>query len=296
MAVFPSRSTLQDKRSCLRVLDACLTELEDAHERNESRISQAVASRLAPHVPGLRPGMLIVDAIERVLRDQERYLKVDGAGRRRAVRATTTAASNTVEPPLNDREARELTDRIRGSASDVCLLVLEAHRRSAPRALGYRSWEHYVRHEFGMSRRRSYELLDQAHVMLAIRDAVPLSGIPHIRPFVAGYIKSHLDDVIGEIRTQLAEVPDGSPELAVKRVVDEERRRFADERRQRFESRSPAGAEARWDGARFWHAIELLASLPPATPGRGTAKQEAQLARVAAWLTTLRDRLEERVA
>ena len=310
MAVFASSSASQTRRSQLRVLDACLTQLEDAHERDESRISPELAGRLASHVSGLRPGMLIVDAIERVLQEQERYLCSDPErprepargpvrGRVESVMATGSAA------PLDEEEARELTSRIRDAASDVCLLILEAHRRNAAAALGYRSWEHYVRQEFSMSRRRSYELLDQAQVMLAIKDRVPLSGIPHIRPFVAGYIKSHLDDVIREIRTRLAESPHVSQELAVKRVIDEERKRFADLRRRRFESRlaasGPAETKPRWDSRRFWQAIEVLANLPAVTdvashPRQGASQQEAQLARVAAWLATLVDRLEERVA
>jgi hypothetical protein len=307
MAVFPSRSSLHNKRSQLRVLDACLTELEDAHERDESRLSQAMASRLVAHVPDLRAGMLIADAIDHVLHAQERYLNIDHDELRASGRgsARRDQAALAVVPPVGEREARELTSRIRDSASNVCLLLFEAHRRNAASALGYPTWERYVRQEFGMSRRRSYELLDQAQVILAIRDAVPLSGIPHIRPFVAGYIKSHLDEVIGEVRTRLAEAPHVSPELAVQRVIDEERKRFADERRQRFESRPDAppstDATPHWDSGRFWQAIELLAGLPPVTEvapylGPGTSKQEAQLAHVASWLATLLDRVEERVA
>lgn len=310
MSVFPSRVALRDKRSQLRVLDACLTQLEDAHERDESRISEALANRLAPHVPDLRPGMLIADAIERVLQEQEPYLSPDPErlqepGRSVARGGRDDAPPPATAPPLDELEARDLTRRIRDAAGDVCLLILEAHRRNAAGALGYRSWEHYVRQEFSMSRRRSYELLDQAQVVLAIKERVPLNGIPQISPFVAGYIKSHLDDVVGEIRVRLAEGPQVNHELAVKRVIDAERKRFADARRQRFESRlagaAPAGAKPRWDNRRFWQAIEALASLPPVTDvapysRQGTSRQEAQLAHVAAWLAALVDRLEERVA
>jgi hypothetical protein len=312
MAVFASRSALRHKRSQLRLLDACLTQLEDAHERDESRISPALARRLAPYVPALRPGMLIADGIERVLQEQERYLSGDPERPREPARSPARAsrgelpAAPASAPPLDEREARELTRRIRDAAGDVCLLIFEAHRRNASGALGYRSWEHYVRQEFSMSRRRSYELLDQAQVVLAIRDRVPLAGVPQISPFVAGYLKSHLDEVVAEIRTRLAEGPHMSQELAVKRVIDAERKRFADLRRQRFESRiaaaAPAEAKPRWDSRRFWQAIEALASLPPvadvaAYPRQGgTSRQEAQLARVAAWLAALVDRLEERVA
>jgi hypothetical protein len=310
MALFPSRSALHNKRSQLRLLDACLTQLEDAHERDESRISKTMATRLAPHVPDLRPGMLIADAIERVLQEQERYLNGDRDEERETARAERPvvppeAATTATAPPLDGAQARELTARVRSAPSDVCLLIREAHRRNAAAALGYRSWEHYVRQEFNMSRRRSYELLDQAHVMLAIRDGVPLSGIPHVSPFVAGYIKSHLEDVIAEIRARLTEAPHAGEELAVKRVIDEERKRFADERRQRFAARpsAPPAAEPapRWDSRRFWQAIETLASLPPVSDvaphlSGGTSQQEAQLAHAAIWLATLLDRAEERVA
>src|SRR5919106_4677116 len=68
--------------------------------------------------------------------------------------------------------ARELTNRIKTGLEgifdqiyEVEQLLLEAHNRRAWQALGYKTWEEYVKTEFDLSRRRSYQLLDQARVI-----------------------------------------------------------------------------------------------------------------------------------
>src|SRR2546430_13549027 len=45
----------------LRLLDACLDELENAHERDESTLNEALARKLRPYVPAVCPGMSITD-------------------------------------------------------------------------------------------------------------------------------------------------------------------------------------------------------------------------------------------
>jgi hypothetical protein len=62
------------RRSRLRVLDGCLDELETAHERDQVTVSEELAGRLRPIIPGITPGMRISKAINLVLREQERYL------------------------------------------------------------------------------------------------------------------------------------------------------------------------------------------------------------------------------
>ncbi|MFY1576160.1 hypothetical protein ACN26Z_14860 [Verrucosispora sp. WMMD703] len=50
-------------------------------------------------------------------------------------------------------------------------LLMEAHERRVWRALGYNTWEAYVRDRFDMARRTSYQVLDQARVIRAIEEA-----------------------------------------------------------------------------------------------------------------------------
>ncbi len=80
--------------------------------------------------------------------------------------------SGAVSADLTKQEAKEITDRIRDSIEKTYELVLRAYERKAWTALGYKTWEAYVQTEFDMSRRRSYQLLDQGRVIRAIEEAV----------------------------------------------------------------------------------------------------------------------------
>ena len=76
------------------------------------------------------------------------------------------------------------------------LLITEAHDRAAHFALGYESWDDYVRAEFKMSPSRSYQLLDTGHVMRAM--ATSGVDIDHMSPpptRVVTRVKDRLADV-----------------------------------------------------------------------------------------------------
>src|SRR6202051_385777 len=62
------------RRLRLRRLDDCLDVLEQAHELNLTQVSDRMAEALSERVPTVQPGMLIADAIEEVLRQQEPYM------------------------------------------------------------------------------------------------------------------------------------------------------------------------------------------------------------------------------
>lgn len=63
-----------DRRQRLRRLDDCLTLLEQAHELEITVVTEAMAAVVADRVPSVRAGMLVADAIEEVLREQEPYM------------------------------------------------------------------------------------------------------------------------------------------------------------------------------------------------------------------------------
>ncbi|MFE7808506.1 hypothetical protein ACFU51_28315 [Streptomyces sp. NPDC057430] len=82
-------------------------------------------------------------------------------------------------PPLTAARAREMTARLREAMDDVrrSVAVLAARVRDAHAArvwlpLRHSSWEAYCRAEFGISRAQAYRLLDVAHALAAIHDAV----------------------------------------------------------------------------------------------------------------------------
>ena len=64
----------EDRRLRLRRLDDCLDVLEQAHELNLTEVSERMAEALSERVPTVHAGMLIADAIEEVLRQQEPYM------------------------------------------------------------------------------------------------------------------------------------------------------------------------------------------------------------------------------
>ena len=109
-------------------------------------------------------------------------------------------------------EARQLTDQIRTTADALWSLLLEAHERRAWAALGYTRWEDYVATEFDMSRRRSYQIIDQGKVIRAITEAVSTvvdvqdpAHVPTVNSEAAKDIKPRIGEVTEGIKRQLAE-------------------------------------------------------------------------------------------
>src|SRR5262249_34830812 len=126
---------------------------------------------------------------------------------------------NLRRQPLDADAAGALTERIRDTRHDVCLLLLEAHDGRAAAALGYATWADYVLREFGLSRRRSYELLDQGRVVRAVQMAAGMCGIPHISAQAAEDIKPRLNEVTGAIRRRVEGLPDPDRSAAVVELI-----------------------------------------------------------------------------
>ena len=126
------------------------------------------------------------------------------------------------ESELNAESARELTEKIRGTVNALWELLYEAYQRKAWKALEYATWEDYVKQEFDMSRQRSYQLLDQAKTIYALRDASgDLSTKVDITERAARDVKPHLDEVTTEIRDRVEQGDD--PAKATEEVVNESR-------------------------------------------------------------------------
>jgi hypothetical protein len=120
-------------------------------------------------------------------------------------------------PPLNGDQARELTETIRNAAEVLWVLIARAHAGRAWSALGYDTWEAYVRAEFDMSRSRSYQILDQARVIAAIEASAPDGTPVKVSAAAARDLKGVLDDVVAEV----AERTDGlDPREAAQVIAD----------------------------------------------------------------------------
>src|SRR5205085_3735221 len=133
---------------------------EECVSRSSRRLSRRVRIPITRRRPGPWPGLW---------RDEH---MVEAPSSRTTLDAVTVAAlPDRWREPMSEAEARAATERIRTATRFVCLLLLEVHEGRGWLALGYGNWERYVQSEFGMSRSRSYELLDQARGIESGREA-----------------------------------------------------------------------------------------------------------------------------
>jgi hypothetical protein len=255
-----SRAFSRDQvRLRIRHLDACLERLEGAHERGVVTVPVPLAMAIRRYVPAVAPGMAITHAIELVMREQEPHLACSAAARSEAPGRERITASAESGVEIDERGARELTDRIRAAAHNahrLCSLLVEAHDVRAWAAIGYSTWSDYIRSEFRLSRSRSYELLDHGRVLRALEAATGLSGIPDITPYAATQIKPHLAEVTEAIRARTAGLPPESVARVADQVVWEVRSRHISERK------AAQGAPGGSDVARLFEAVQILADMP----------------------------------
>lgn len=148
--------------------------------------------------------------------------------------ATIADAAVDDTTTISESEARELTDRIRGTAENLWGLLAEAHSRGAWKALGYATWESYTSDEFGMSRGQAYRLLDQANVVAQLEAAASLEpgtlteSAPSAR--AAADLKPVMDDVAETVRERVKGRPASQRPAIVNEVVSEKRAEMAEAR------------------------------------------------------------------
>jgi hypothetical protein len=121
---------------------------------------------------------------------------------------------------MSAAEAKELTARIKAQIDGVAELILEAHDRRAWAALGYRSWERYIKSEFGLSRSRSYELIDQARVHRTLSLATRGRPIPHVSARAAAALRPILPRVAAAVQRRL-DHEGTEPESVVRDIIRE---------------------------------------------------------------------------
>ena len=142
-------------------------------------------------------------------------------------------------PDLTADEAQVLTAKIKAHVCQAWVLINEAHDRKAHRALGYATFEDYVRDEFDMGRSRAYQLLDQAHVIAELSEAAGMSTmvdtepvspmgdtetrttVPPISERETRDLKPRLAEVADDVRERVA---NGTPPAdAIRQAVDHAR-------------------------------------------------------------------------
>jgi len=196
------------RRAKIHVLDACIKALEDAHERGEERVTVPLARKLRAYVKSISPGIPIHDALKLAFDAQDPLL---------GVRAHYRDSSRPIAE-LTELEARNLTNLIKEGVRNVSLLLFRAHGGRAWAALGYSSWASYIRTEFGISRSRSYELVDHGRVLTAVMVSAGMSALPTISPYAARQLKHSLPELAVAIRTRVENA--ASPAEAAGIVVE----------------------------------------------------------------------------
>lgn len=216
-------------RRQLHDLDKLLGILESALERGEDTVTEALA--LSAGFPAIGPGMAVAAALDAVFAAQAECMssRVDessplrmGEARPVELLAQTPGKVEGGDDigPMEESEARALTLRIKEDYANLSLLLLRAHEGRAWVALGYRTWERYVRAEFALSRSRSYELLDQGRLRRALHIAIGPDAVPLVSGRVASRLRPVLDDVIEKVRQRVTEESSDPREIA-SRVVRE---------------------------------------------------------------------------
>lgn len=132
--------------------------------------------------------------------------------------------------PLTTDQARKLTESIRNASEVLWVLIAQAHAGKAWQALGYETWEGYVKAEFDMSRSRSYQILDQARVIAAIEAAVPEGTRIQMSEAAARDLKGVLDEVVPSIRERTDGLEASEATIVLGEIVEEQRERLREER------------------------------------------------------------------
>lgn len=153
-----------------------------------------------------------------------------------------TTADNQVALPTVD-EARARAERIRATAEALWALLAEAHDRGDWRALGYDSFKSYVGTEFGMSKQRAYQLLDQARVIHALSEAAGSTTVD-LSEREARELKPHLDEVAQAVREATEDTElDCKPEAA-RAAIDQMRSHIREQKAAPQDELTVADADA----------------------------------------------------
>lgn len=133
-------------------------------------------------------------------------------------------------PELSPEEAKELTKTIRTQTNVLYLLIARAHAGKAHIALGYRSFEEYIKQEFNYSKSYAYKLLDQAKIIEAIEEVMPEGTQVYVSDATARGLKASMSDFVPELQEKVRDLaPDEAAEV-MEELVQEYRERREEEK------------------------------------------------------------------
>lgn len=152
------------------------------------------------------PYLANIPEIENVQGDEATLIQYDNEGNQ------YVTSIDFSSPPLDADQARDITERIKSTTNLLFLLIKRAHAGKAYKALGYTSFEKYVKEEFNYSKGYAYRLINQADVIEAIEAKLPEGTEVYINEPVSQKLKKVLPELLEDIEER---VPAGtSPEEA----------------------------------------------------------------------------------
>src|SRR5205807_97318 len=108
---------------------------------------------------------------------------------------------------------------------------------------------------------RSYELLDQGRVVLAIRAAAGTADVPYVSAYAALQLKPHLSRLLQTVRTETADLAAHEVFHVVGRLIEDFRRRIGQSRTGLASQPPPRPTEL---SSELQRAVERLSHMPPA--------------------------------
>lgn len=151
---------------------------------------------------------------------------------------------------MTQEAAQELTTAIKSTSVALYILISEAHKGKAYRALGYETWKEYIETEFDdLSLRHSYRLLDLARVTDALEGAAPEGTKLKLTSAQAIAIKKELPKITDEVK----EATEGKTPEEASDFIDEmiaRKREDAKEAQKVVDAKEKALEEAREEGRR----------------------------------------------
>lgn len=161
-----------------------------------------------------------------------------------------TQVVDLTSPELNEDEAREITNKIRTTTNVLYILIARAHAGKAHQALGYSSFEEYIREEFNYSKSYAYKLLNQANVIKAIEAVSPEGTQVYVSDATARGLKASMDDFIPELEERLADAPADEAGAVIEELITEykERQAAAAEEDEEFGDEEYVGGGGEYSG------------------------------------------------
>jgi len=132
-------------------------------------------------------------------------------------------------PPLEEDEAREITNQIKSTTNLLYLLIKRAHAGKAWKALGYNSFESYVKGEFDYSRSYAYKLLNQANVIEAIESVAPEGTSVYVGELTARGLKKSLPELLEAIEERTEEADPEEASAIIEDIIRETKERKDEE-------------------------------------------------------------------